>query len=171
MHKNKKVISLQNYFYVDNILFFLFGIRIFYAQSFSIYFVPHLTLFGQICAMLSTPWNIWFRNLPFWAIMKYMPNLRKHWDIPSFTSEMYLIFPLARHSQNTLQGENILTCCWKYQQKSSSNWQCMQRFFIYKSLKPNASRNSLNLQPHILWNTCNCLLINCFLGNIFICYF
>ena len=24
--------------------------------------------------------------------MKYMPNLRKHWDIPSFTSEMYLIF-------------------------------------------------------------------------------
>ena len=50
MHKNKKVISLQNYFYVDNILFFLFGIRIFYAQSFSIYFVPHLTLFGQICA-------------------------------------------------------------------------------------------------------------------------
>jgi len=32
MHKNKKVISLQNYFYVDNILFFLFGIRIFYAQ-------------------------------------------------------------------------------------------------------------------------------------------
>ena len=32
-------------------------------------------------------------------------------DIPSFTSEMYLIFPLARHSQNTLQGENILTCC------------------------------------------------------------
>ena len=50
MHKNKKVISLQNYFYVDNILFILFGIRIFYAQSFSIYFVPHLTLFGQICA-------------------------------------------------------------------------------------------------------------------------
>ena len=25
---------------VNNILFFLFGIRIFYAQSFSIYFVP-----------------------------------------------------------------------------------------------------------------------------------
>ena len=32
----------------------------------------------------------------------------------------------------------------------TQNLKRSQLFFLYKSLKPNASRNSLNLQPHIL---------------------
>lgn len=68
------------------------------------------TLYNLTCDVIDTleyliPESSFLSNNEVYA------QLEETLDIPSFTSEMYLIFPLARHSQNTLQGENILTCC------------------------------------------------------------